>query len=104
MSEPHVIRLREPWEFEATEDARRRWWRRFGRPTGIEPGVIVSLVFRAGEDVSTLWLNDEAIGTSCAARQAHRVDVTARLRERNQIEFVAPAGTQFEVWLEIVAD
>jgi len=106
MSQPHVIRLREPWESApSADDDAVVWRRRFGRPTGLEGGERVWLCIRCASELLAVHLNDiEQLGESCG--ELWRVDVTAQLAVRNVLEVSATrssSGRAFESWLEITA-
>jgi hypothetical protein len=110
MSEPHVIRLREPWDCCPQDDTRVLWQRRFGRPTGITPGVTVHLVVAATTPVTEVRMNDAAIHGPIAPQQSASIDVTHALMARNALEVLtsgesASGSTKpsFEVKLEIFA-
>lgn len=66
--------------------------RKFGRPTGIEPGDTLELVLRSLPLVTQLQLNETALGTweptnhPFAERLEWTVNVTQFLRERNHLQ------------------
>lgn len=106
MSQPHVIRLREPWECApAAHDKAVVWRRRFGRPTGLNGGERVWLCIRCASELLAVHLNDvEQLGESCG--ELWRVDITAQLAVRNVLEVSAASsagGPAFEAWLEITS-
>jgi hypothetical protein len=120
---PHRIRLRGPWECEPlartqTPDAppppprrltlpcrwdegglaelagRVRCRRRFGYPGRIDPHERVWLTFAGADAVALVWLNRQFLGRHDGACDPFELDVTALLRERNElvVEVEAPAG------------
>jgi hypothetical protein len=105
MSEPHVIRLREPWEIDASAPDVVIWRRRFGRPTGLVPATRVWLCVRPEGDVRAVALNECALGPA-QQEGVGRWDITAQLEVRNQLKVIVPDATRaemsFEAWLEIV--
>lgn len=113
MSLPHVIRLRGPWECEAVAGAPQPmnvWKRRFGRPTGLESGVQLWLCLRSAHPIHQMNLNQAELDCRTDGVAPHRIDITARIHERNLLEVSLHAndnqgdtGTPFEVWLEIAS-
>ncbi len=108
MPRDHVIRLRGPWEYRAWAspsavagritlpadwgstlgpDFRGRvaYRRRFGCPTGLEPGDRVDLVIDRVDALGSVRLNDEPLGDIPVGGQAWRCDVTRRLGRRNEL-------------------
>ena len=86
MSEPvHRIRLREPWQTEERA-GEILLYRRFGKPTRLEPGHAVWLVFPA-TSMRRVTINGRELDA-----MATRWDVTALLEERNQIEVTLAEG------------
>lgn len=77
MSEPYAINLSTAWQ-PPSQDS-RAWVRRFGSPSGIEPGTRVWLVIEGGRP-ATLVLN----GVPLAAQNG-RHDVTDLLESRNEL-------------------
>ena len=98
MPEPHVIRLRAPWESSAQE-TRCVLRRHFHSPTGLTPQSRVVLVLSdlLGAQVT---LNDQPL----SALSEGRFEVTSLLQSRNLlvIELESPGVPQEpNVWLEI---
>ncbi len=91
MSGGHAINLGNAWEAEPGDDGHAAAWvRRFGRPTGLEPGDTVWLVIE--EPVAcTLVLNGARLPDGLPGA-AYRVEITPRLRDRNLLVLVPPAG------------
>lgn len=106
----HVIQLRGPWECETTGRAERFDWerdaavlaaegpltlvRRFGRPSGIEPGDRVWLVI-AGFASAEVSLNDARVDEL-------RCDVAGLLAARNTLRIVGLRSAEVpQVRLEI---
>ena len=83
MSERHVINLATAWEPPA--DGSRAWVRRFGQPSGLEPGDRVWLVVDGGLP-ATLVLNGVCLSAECA-----RHDVADLLEPRNELLLVPSA-------------
>lgn len=113
----HVIQLRGPWEREVAPGRWERFdWerdaatvlsaaepvtvlRRFGKPTGIEPGDTVRLVI-AGFDALQVWLNDAPLPIDDTAN----CDLTALLAPRNVLRLTARRASDApQVRLEIIA-
>ena len=90
MSVTHRIRLRAAWEVTADGTA---WMRSFGRPTGVGVGDRLWLVIERPAACKAL-LNGRPLPPVPAGAKAWRHDVTADLRERNELrlQFVVPAG------------
>lgn len=104
----HRIHLRRPWQSAAAGPG-PGWSRRFGRPTGLEPGDCVWLVIE-GMPQAEVWLNGNRLAP-VDLLIAERYDVTDRLMTRNEIVIVAETGPgaeptagepPAEVYLEIV--
>ena len=107
-SDPHLIRLRAPWELGADSLTRSR---RFNRPTGLTARHRVELVAespaknlteslaetraksaseQAGENAvapATIMLNGRTIGRFAPGAPAFRCDITAWLEPRNLLTF-----------------
>ncbi len=88
----HAIQLGNAWE-PRTADA-GRWLRRFGRPSGIGPGdTVVIVVERETPDVPwRLVLNDAELSFAVAAGGRLEYDITALLRDRNELLVVSDAA------------
>ncbi|MBA4104779.1 MAG: hypothetical protein C0485_03395 [Pirellula sp.] len=116
----HSIRLRDPWQCEATEQGGVRWSRRFHRPTGMEADdqlVLVLSGLPAGAMVRVNGLGFDTGGgrdsfatggvgdleafpvakesrplteQSVSAAVAAQFDLTAILRDANEIEIETP--------------
>lgn len=89
MSGWHRIRLRAAWDTEAGGAA---WTRFFGRPTGIAAGDRVWLVIERPTPCVAL-LNGRRLPTVNAGNAAWRHDVTADLRQRNELRLEFPGPT-----------
>lgn len=91
MSGPHRIRLQAAWRIAAGGAV---WIRSFGRPTGVGPDMRIGLVIERPA-ACTATLNGRSLPAVTGGVAAWRHDVTADLRERNELrlEFapVAPA-------------
>ncbi|WP_020474108.1 hypothetical protein [Zavarzinella formosa] len=83
MSEPvHRIRLREPWQTEE-RPGEILLYRRFGKPTRLEPGQTVWIVFPGTATMRRVTFNGQEMAeTQC------RWEVTDLIAERNQIDVV----------------
>jgi hypothetical protein len=92
MGEPHRINLSTAWLPPDPAADRVAWVRRFGRPAGIEPGGQVWLVVEAVAGCD-LVLGGQPLPPAAAATIS-RHDVTAMLRERNELMLspTVPAG------------
>jgi hypothetical protein len=120
MDEPHRINLSTAWlppgPAAGRAAGRTAWVRWFGRPAGIEPGDRVWLVVEAAAGCD-LVLGGQPLPPAAAATN-DRHDVTAMLRDRNELVMTptVPAGlvaraarhgrcdlppTIGRVWLEI---
>lgn len=113
MSRPHRIHLQAAWNRAAGGTV---WTRPFGRPTGIGAGGRVCLVV-ARPAACSLTLNGRRLPTVATGGAAWRHDVTADLRERNELRLDAGVATGEEdaeervplpatlgsVWLEILS-
>lgn len=78
----HTIDLTNAWESPAS--GARAWVRRFGRPSGVEPGGRVWLVMDVPPPAGAT-LNDAALTPPPAAKGGWRIDVTDRLGARNEL-------------------
>ena len=87
MSGMHVINLSTAWQPPAPRAGRAVWIRRFGMPAGIEPGDRVWLVVEPAT-ACELTLGGEPLPGVVAGR-GWRHDVTAMLRERNELAVAA---------------
>lgn len=83
MNAHHVINLSTAWEPPDPLAGRETWTRRFGMPTGIEPGDRVWLVLEL-ETTCALALGDETLPVAVAGRLV-RHDVSGRLGLRNNL-------------------
>ena len=84
-SDPHLIRLRAPWELGADSLTRSR---RFNRPTGLTARHRVELVAEnlaqdKSASAATLMLNGRTLGRLLSGAPAFRCDITAWLEPRN---------------------
>jgi hypothetical protein len=104
----HRIRLRKPWQREATVGG-VVWRRRFGRPSGVGVGQTVCVCVEGMPSGGSVTLNGQCLGPLPAPHASARYDVTRRLLARNELGIrfeesrettstVAPPG---EVCLEI---
>jgi hypothetical protein len=127
MNQPHLIRLRGPWQFQTLADSTPhatgrielpgdlnqlvadyegtvRFSRRFHKPTGIDSGTRVDLVILGLPDKTQLDINGHV---EAARPDEHRMDITGRLQPTNEImlEFPVVSGqaVQCEVRLEITS-
>jgi len=104
----HRIRLRKPWQREATADG-MVWRRRFGRPSGLGVGHTVCVCVEGMPSEGSVTLNGRRLGPLPAPHASARYDVTRRLRARNELsihleqsrETAAAAAPSGEVCLEI---
>lgn len=106
MSEPHIIRLREPWDREPLPGGGLRFRRRFNAPTGLRSTTTVTIVCDSPAAATTVWLNDAVLGDHAAADGTWSHGVTAELLSRNElvIDVEGLAATELpwrEVRLEI---
>src|SRR5262245_43863513 len=100
-SSPHIIRLRGPWETELVTDSsdgssepnrRVRFLRRFGLPTGLQPGDQVDVVIESCERVGQVWLNDNLLG-ELNATGISRFAIRERLQPRNVLQIEMDLGS-----------
>lgn len=106
----HRIRLRPPWQSEATPGS-VRWQRRFNRPSGLSPTQRVWIVVWAVAFPGTATLNGKALGAlSGQADTPSAFDVTDLLQAHNRLELdleaaglagVPKAAGPGQVWIEI---
>lgn len=87
-AETHSINLAAAWEPAA---AGAVWRRQFGRPSGIEPDGVVRLVFTAPAGAA-ITLNGAALPPLRGGSSRWCHDVTALLRDRNEIVLTADAA------------
>ena len=83
---PHIIRLRDPWQWAAesgTGPARASRW--FNRPTGLEPSTRVVLVVASIAKLSSVRLNDQPL----LVPSAPGWEIADRLELRNQLQLEA---------------
>lgn len=129
----HSIRLRGPWELwlpgrqeplrlevPATQESLAvalasgdvpaappwRLVRRFGLPTGLEPGDRVQLVLLQPSHPLSLTFNDQPLGESDSLGEPLRLEITPRLLPRNELVLLLAGKASFpfpaaEVCLEI---
>jgi hypothetical protein len=92
MNATHRIRLQAAWSVAAGGTI---WTRSFGRPTGVGPGDRIWLEI-ARPTACSARLNGRTLPAVAAGAAPWRLDVTADLRERNdlQLEFRADVPTQ----------
>jgi hypothetical protein len=86
----HEINLSTAWLPPDPASGRPAWLRRFGRPTGIEPGDRVWLVIESAVD-GEATLGGEPL-PPVAAGTIRRHDVTAMLGQRNEL-WLTPSVT-----------
>ncbi len=113
MNAPHRIRLRRPWQCRLQGD-RVLWSRRFGRPTGLEPGDTVWIVVEQCPAAGALLLNGRPIGQLSSGTAESRFEVTALVEPRNEMVLdlaavfpdssAAPDSPPGVVSLEVIPD
>ncbi len=107
--EPHIIRLRGPWEVvvESASDARSvrihmpatwnqlaaagihgetQFRRRFHLPTGLSPSQRVDLVIATASVSGSVLLNSESLGSLKPGSTESRFEVSDKLRPVNRLE------------------
>lgn len=92
MSEPHVIRLREPWDRIVLADGRIRHRRFFNLPTGLTPTTTVKIVCDSPETATTFWLNDSPYANHFLEQGTWGYEITKHLVARNQVDIDVAAG------------
>ena len=102
MTEPHVIRLREPWDREPRPGCGTRLRRYFNTPTGLAPTTVVRIVCDGPTAAATAWLNDVALGDHTANESSWSHEVTQNLLSRNELTIdVAALATAELPWHEV---
>ncbi|NBX55302.1 MAG: hypothetical protein EBT70_09620 [Betaproteobacteria bacterium] len=90
----HVIRLGAAWEPPtAAGGGGSAWVRRFGRPSGLQAGDRVLLVWERAavmHDVPAGTLNGTPLPGNAAGASRWEHDVTALLRDRNELRLEVP--------------
>ncbi len=86
--QPHVIRLREPWDLSATADGSWTLARRFRQPTGLRPEDRVELVVGGVAGVRRITCNGSALQIERRAADELRGEIRHLLRDRNQVDIV----------------
>jgi hypothetical protein len=92
MSEPHVIRFREPWDREPLPSGGVRYRRNFNAPTGLTPTTQVTIVCEAPSAATTAWLNDRALGNHALEAGTWLHEITADLLSRNELMIEVAVG------------
>ena len=64
---------------------RVRYSRRFGRPTGVQPGQRIDLVVERLDAFGLVLLNGRSLGAVAAGQSGWRADVTHLLAPRNEL-------------------
>ena len=110
MSEPHRIRLREPWVREPPANGGTRYHRAFNAPTGLTPGTTVTIVCDGPLTPSAVVLNGMALRSNSSGENLWSSEITSLLVARNELtlDFAATASPADalpwrEVRLEIYA-
>lgn len=106
---PGRVTMPADWAATLGHDFRGRveYRRRFGCPTGITAAERVWLVCDGAESTATFLLNGEMLRSTVGNGSPAEIDVTERLRERNELLAVVecsgtqPGGLTGEVRLEI---
>ncbi len=98
MSSAHRIRLRRPWQFQATA-GEVRWARRFNRPSGLGRDEQVWLVCEGFADGPLgVALNGQSLGTLPGDGTAGRFEITARLAPRNEVRLEGAKRSARATW------
>jgi hypothetical protein len=84
----HTIRLREPWDCEASEADAQRLSRRFNAPTGLDAHSRVSLIVGNVEAFRDIFLNGCPLEAAESKSGTGRWDITHCLQPRNQLVLV----------------
>ena len=110
MSEPHRIRLREPWIRELPADGGTRYRRAFNTPTGLTSGTTVTIVCDGSLPPSAVVLNGVTLNAIVSGESHWSHEITSLLIARNELtlDFAEPASPSDllpwrEVRLEIYA-
>ncbi len=89
----HRIGLSQAWHVrESDGDTPPTWVRSFGRPTGLEETDRVLLVVEGAAVAAELTLNARPLGHPAPAATRLTWDVTALLRQRNELLLVPERG------------
>jgi hypothetical protein len=86
----HAIRLGDAWEPPQPDGDRVRLTRRFGRPTGLDPGDRVLLVATSATVASDVRLNGMPLPPIAAGGRWEQ-DVSGLLCDRNELVVLVPA-------------
>lgn len=89
---PHVIRLREPWEFSTSTDGRWTLARHFRLPTGLQPQDRVELVAGGLEDVHQAACNGHTLQLEWREAGTWSSNITQLLLARNRVEILLDAA------------
>ncbi len=89
--QPHIIRLRNPWQWgeDAAPGVRISRW--FNRPTGLESNTRVVLAIEGGSALCAVVLNGNQLENSQPSGDTRRYDIGNRLEPRNLLELVFDA-------------
>lgn len=90
MSDIHVINLSTAWQPPDRAVGCGAWVRRFGMPAGIEPGDRVWLVIEPATNCDLVLGGEPLPPVMDGKRWRH--ELTAALRERNELTLAAPAA------------
>jgi hypothetical protein len=94
---PHQIRLAQPWERLTVEGTPPSLRRRFGRPRQLDDWERVWLIPMNGIPGTGLWrLNGEILNWSRRGDELSRAQITAILRDRNELIVEWPNNAFFE--------
>ena len=85
MSEPHVIRLREPWERESLPDGGVRYRRFFNLPTGLTNDTTVTLVCDGLPAKAAVTLNGAKLESTPVTAVPWSHEVARLLISRNEL-------------------
>ena len=110
MNEPHIIRLRGPWQRQIIEGSEQpsktitmpggwaadlgerfegtvEYQRFFNRPTGIDDSTPIRITFAEIVGQATVWLNSEQLpdGSTVADPNRYSFDISGQLEKRNEL-------------------
>lgn len=87
---PHIIQLRDPWQWDAPEPAERPAQfcaqRYFNRPTGLESGTRIQLVIDDLGELLRVRLNGHVLSHDGGQEAPWRADISQLLELRNLLQ------------------
>jgi hypothetical protein len=93
----HSIRLRDPWQCEATEQGGVRWSRRFHRPTGMEADDQLLLVLSGLPAGTCVRVNGHGFDTELSAVSCQRSADSVAAASSSEQPASAAVAAQFDL-------